>query len=198
MGNVNLPTPVALAGGALCILGGDAHVHVRVYGNSGGAADYQLHTGDESKAAITHGRVRTPCELNHSPALRDRLSPVIAAKPSGKHSVALSCTLPPGAHMTCATRLGSQLGRRWSGPASVLEEPGRRVRHQLPVLQGLVLAEDGRGIVLGDVHGGLAQDFIRRQGLSFGAMGIGDLHPRRIHRAGRSRSSSSPRGCARR
>lgn len=41
---------------AVCIQGGDALVHVRVTGN--GAGDYELHTGNESLAAVTHGDLR--------------------------------------------------------------------------------------------------------------------------------------------
>jgi len=42
---------------AVCILGGDAIVHVRVL-DGGGTADYELHTGDASLASVTHGSVR--------------------------------------------------------------------------------------------------------------------------------------------
>jgi hypothetical protein len=38
---------------AICILGGDALVHVRADGD-GSAAEYELHTGDSSRAAVTH------------------------------------------------------------------------------------------------------------------------------------------------
>jgi hypothetical protein len=37
-------------GDAICIHGGDALVHVRVNGSS----EYDLHTGDNSRAAVTH------------------------------------------------------------------------------------------------------------------------------------------------
>ena len=37
---------------ALCIQGGDALVHIHVDG--GGAADYELHTGDSSQATVSH------------------------------------------------------------------------------------------------------------------------------------------------
>jgi hypothetical protein len=43
---------------ALCILGGDAIVHVQVMDDDGGRADYQLHTGDPARAAVTHRQVR--------------------------------------------------------------------------------------------------------------------------------------------
>jgi hypothetical protein len=38
-------------GDAICIQGGDALVHVRV----NGSAEYELHTGDNSRASVTHG-----------------------------------------------------------------------------------------------------------------------------------------------
>ena len=41
---------------AVCIQGGDAIVHVHVTG--GGTADYELHTGDASRASVTHGSFR--------------------------------------------------------------------------------------------------------------------------------------------
>jgi hypothetical protein len=41
---------------AICVWGGDALVHVRVVDNS--SADYELHTGDQSRAAITHAGIR--------------------------------------------------------------------------------------------------------------------------------------------
>ena len=41
---------------AVCILGGDALVHIRVLGD--GVQEYELHTGDESRAAVMHGGVR--------------------------------------------------------------------------------------------------------------------------------------------
>jgi hypothetical protein len=41
---------------AICIQGGDALVQVRV--SNGGAAEYDLHTGDLSRAAVTHGGYR--------------------------------------------------------------------------------------------------------------------------------------------
>ena len=42
---------------AICIQGGDAIVHVRVF-DGGGAADYELHTGDSARAAAAHGLLR--------------------------------------------------------------------------------------------------------------------------------------------
>jgi hypothetical protein len=41
---------------AVCIQGGDAIVHVRVSGST--QADYELHTGDASRASATHGQTR--------------------------------------------------------------------------------------------------------------------------------------------
>ena len=41
---------------ALCIQGGDALVHLRVM--NGGTTAYQLHTGDGSRAAVTHQQLR--------------------------------------------------------------------------------------------------------------------------------------------
>ena len=41
---------------AVCIQGGDALVEVRV--NNGGSAEYDLHTGDHSRAAVTHDGYR--------------------------------------------------------------------------------------------------------------------------------------------
>jgi hypothetical protein len=41
---------------ALCIQGGDAIVHLRVVETS--AAEYELHTGDATRAAVTHGSFR--------------------------------------------------------------------------------------------------------------------------------------------
>jgi hypothetical protein len=42
---------------ALCIQGGDAIVHIRVL-DGGASSSYELHTGDSSRAAITHKQVR--------------------------------------------------------------------------------------------------------------------------------------------
>ena len=41
---------------AVCIQGGDALVHIRA--GSGGMVDYELHTGDESRAAVVHDGYR--------------------------------------------------------------------------------------------------------------------------------------------
>jgi hypothetical protein len=41
---------------AICIQGGDALVHVRISG--GGSGEYELHTGDLSRAAVTHAGFR--------------------------------------------------------------------------------------------------------------------------------------------
>jgi hypothetical protein len=41
---------------AICIQGGDAIVHIRVTGN--GAATYELHTGDTSRATAAYGPYR--------------------------------------------------------------------------------------------------------------------------------------------
>jgi hypothetical protein len=41
---------------AVCIQGGDALVEVRV--RNGSAAEYELHTGDQSRAGVTHGNFR--------------------------------------------------------------------------------------------------------------------------------------------
>ena len=41
---------------AVCIQGGDALVEVRV--RNGNTAEYELHTGDHSRAAVTHGDFR--------------------------------------------------------------------------------------------------------------------------------------------
>jgi hypothetical protein len=42
---------------AVCIQGGDALVHVRAF-EGGASSDYDLHTGDSSRAAVTHGGIR--------------------------------------------------------------------------------------------------------------------------------------------
>lgn len=44
-------------GDALCITGGDAIVHIRVL-DDGGVSTYELHTGDSSRAAVTHKQLR--------------------------------------------------------------------------------------------------------------------------------------------
>jgi len=44
---------------AICITGGDALVQIRVLNESGGnAASYELHTGDTSRATVTHNQAR--------------------------------------------------------------------------------------------------------------------------------------------
>jgi hypothetical protein len=42
---------------ALCILGGDAIVHIRIF-DADGVAAYELHTGNASLSSVTHGSVR--------------------------------------------------------------------------------------------------------------------------------------------
>ena len=42
---------------AICIQGGDALVHVRVL-DGGAASSYELHTGDSSRATVTHKQLR--------------------------------------------------------------------------------------------------------------------------------------------
>jgi hypothetical protein len=42
---------------ALCIQGGDAIVHIRVV-DGGATSEYELHTGDSSRATVTHKQVR--------------------------------------------------------------------------------------------------------------------------------------------
>jgi hypothetical protein len=42
---------------AICIQGGDALVHIRVLDN-GATSTYELHTGDSSRATVTHNQVR--------------------------------------------------------------------------------------------------------------------------------------------
>ncbi len=44
-------------GDAICIQGGDALVHVRVY-DDGSPSEYELHTGDSSQASVMHGLLR--------------------------------------------------------------------------------------------------------------------------------------------
>lgn len=41
---------------AVCVQGGDAIVHIRV--ENAATAEHELHTGDTSRAAVTHGAVR--------------------------------------------------------------------------------------------------------------------------------------------
>ena len=42
--------------GVFCIQGGDAIVQLRA--SDGGSSDYELHTGDQSRAAVSHGPFR--------------------------------------------------------------------------------------------------------------------------------------------
>jgi hypothetical protein len=42
---------------ALCIQGGDALVHIRVI-DDGATSSYELHTGDSSRATVTHKQIR--------------------------------------------------------------------------------------------------------------------------------------------
>ena len=42
---------------ALCIQGGDALVHIRVL-DGGATSSYELHTGDSSRATVTHSQLR--------------------------------------------------------------------------------------------------------------------------------------------
>jgi hypothetical protein len=42
---------------AICIQGGDALVHIRVI-DGGASSPYELHTGDSSRATVTHKQVR--------------------------------------------------------------------------------------------------------------------------------------------
>jgi hypothetical protein len=42
---------------AICIQGGDAIVHISV-GNGGAAVDYDLHTGDSARSAVSHAGFR--------------------------------------------------------------------------------------------------------------------------------------------
>lgn len=44
-------------GDAICIQGGDAIVQINV-GSASGAADYELHTGDSSRGAVSHAGFR--------------------------------------------------------------------------------------------------------------------------------------------
>ena len=42
----------------VCIQGGDAIVHIRVFDGSSAGIAYQLHTGDSARAAVTHRQMR--------------------------------------------------------------------------------------------------------------------------------------------
>jgi hypothetical protein len=43
---------------AVCIQGGDAIVHIQLFDGSSAGIGYELHTGDSTRAAVTHGQVR--------------------------------------------------------------------------------------------------------------------------------------------
>jgi len=43
---------------AVCILGGDAIVHIQLFDGSSSGIGYELHTGDSARAAVTHGQMR--------------------------------------------------------------------------------------------------------------------------------------------
>lgn len=43
---------------AICITGGDALVNIRVVDRSNSSSSYELHTGDSSRATVTHGQAR--------------------------------------------------------------------------------------------------------------------------------------------
>jgi hypothetical protein len=61
--------------GALCIQGGDAIVHISV-GNGGAAVDYELHTGDSSRAAVSHAGFRVELvSLQPYPFISRTISP---------------------------------------------------------------------------------------------------------------------------
>jgi hypothetical protein len=47
---------------ALCILGGDAIVHIVVIDFGGTTVPYELHTGDSSRASVVHRQVRISLE----------------------------------------------------------------------------------------------------------------------------------------
>ncbi len=46
---------------AVCVLGGDATVHVRVY-DDGAQSNYELHTGDSSRGSVSHKSRRITLE----------------------------------------------------------------------------------------------------------------------------------------
>jgi len=54
---VNVTGDSRCPGDAICIQGGDALVHVRVL-EGGAVSSYELHTGDSSRATVTHNQVR--------------------------------------------------------------------------------------------------------------------------------------------
>ena len=54
---VNVTGDSRCPGDAICIQGGDALVHIRVL-DGGAVSSYELHTGDSSRATVTHNQVR--------------------------------------------------------------------------------------------------------------------------------------------
>jgi len=54
---INVTGDSRCPGDAVCIQGGDAIVHIRVIEGSS-TSSYELHTGDSSRAAVTHGSLR--------------------------------------------------------------------------------------------------------------------------------------------
>jgi hypothetical protein len=75
-------------GDAVCIQGGDALVHVRVYGDKA-PVEYELHTGDASQASVTHGGLKIALqELQPYPF--GSLPPIAA----GDYRATLSVTRP--------------------------------------------------------------------------------------------------------
>jgi hypothetical protein len=61
---------------ALCIQGGDAIVGVRVSGGGDASAEYDLHTGDSSRAGVVHGGARiTLVELQPYPFSNRTIAP---------------------------------------------------------------------------------------------------------------------------
>ena len=61
---------------AICIQGGDAVVHVRVFDASGAPAAYRLHTGDQARAHAMHGPLRvTLQELQPYPFSSRQIAP---------------------------------------------------------------------------------------------------------------------------
>lgn len=54
---VNVTGDSRCPGDAICIQGGDALVHIRVL-DGGAVSTYELHTGDSSRATVTHNQVR--------------------------------------------------------------------------------------------------------------------------------------------
>jgi hypothetical protein len=54
---VNVTGDSRCPGDAICIQGGDALVHIRVL-DGGAVSPYELHTGDSSRATVTHDQVR--------------------------------------------------------------------------------------------------------------------------------------------